>query len=72
VAVEAAALPELVPLVHTDFALSEVWYFDAITGSAGNAAVAYEEYLLGHARWHASPPGRELHRQLRSLVDHLT
>jgi Ser/Thr protein kinase RdoA (MazF antagonist) len=69
--VEAEALPGLVALVHTDFALSEVWYFDAITRSPDNAAVAYEDYLLGHARWHAGPDGRALHRHLRTLLDHV-
>jgi hypothetical protein len=68
---EAAALTELLPLVHTDFALSELWYFDAVTRSPDNAAIAYEDYLLGHARWHAGPAGRALHSHLRALVDRL-
>jgi Ser/Thr protein kinase RdoA (MazF antagonist) len=70
--VEAAALPELLPLVHVDFALSEVWYYAALTGSPVNAAVAYEAYLLGHARWHSAPRGRGLRDHLTEVLSRLT
>ncbi|KGI77973.1 phosphotransferase enzyme family protein [Oleiagrimonas soli] len=53
------ALAELLPLVHVEFALSEVEYFQAVTGSTANADVAYDTFLLGHTRWfdsaHAQP-----------------
>lgn len=62
---EATALPELLPLVHVEFALSEMAYFHGVTGSGANADVAYETYLLGHARWHAGPDGEALRRRLR-------
>ena len=57
---DAAALAALVPLVHVEFALSELAYFDRVTGSAQHAQLAYDGYLLGHARWFASEPGTEL------------
>jgi Ser/Thr protein kinase RdoA (MazF antagonist) len=62
---DRAALAALLPLVHVEFALSEVGYYAAVVGSAANAAVAYEDYLLGHARWWAGPAGQ----QLRAHVD---
>jgi hypothetical protein len=70
--VEAAALPELVAIVHVEFALSELGYFHGVTRSVDNAEVAYETYLLGHARWHSGDRGRELRRHLESLAGRLT
>jgi Ser/Thr protein kinase RdoA (MazF antagonist) len=66
--VEAAALPELVAVVHVEFALSEVGYYAGITGSPANAEVAYETYLLGHARWHAGPDGQALRQHLQTYA----
>jgi Ser/Thr protein kinase RdoA (MazF antagonist) len=53
-------LADLLPLVHVDFALSEVEYFHAITGSHANADVAYDTFLRGHAAWFSTPSGRAL------------
>ena len=66
--VEAAALPELVPIVHTEFALSEVGYYAGVTESDSNAEIAYSTYLLGHARWHAGPDGQELRQHLQTYA----
>ncbi len=52
-----AVLADLLPLVHIDFALSEVEYFHAITGSRVNADVAWETFLLGHAAWFRTHAG---------------
>lgn len=57
---ERALLVALLPLVHVEFAFSEVAYFGTLLKDAASAEVAYTEYLLGHARWFASPEGREL------------
>ncbi len=54
---ERAALRHLLPIVHVDFALSELGYFHGVTRSAANAEAAYTDFLLGHARWFASPEG---------------
>ncbi|MDX6212933.1 MAG: hypothetical protein QOF82_2020 [Frankiales bacterium] len=70
--VEAVALPELLAVVHVEFALSELGYFHGVTHSAENAQVAYEDYLLGHARWHAGPEGRSLRRHLQSVLSRLS
>lgn len=61
-------LADLLPLVHLEFALSEVEYFHAITGSPDNAAVAYDVFLLGHARWFASAPGQALLQAIRATA----
>jgi Ser/Thr protein kinase RdoA (MazF antagonist) len=53
-------LADLLPVVHLDFALSEVEYFQGVTGSSANADVAYHTFLLGHADWFAGPRGRAL------------
>jgi Ser/Thr protein kinase RdoA (MazF antagonist) len=61
-------LADLLPLVHVDFALSEVEYFHAVTGSRANADVAYDTFLLGHAAWFATPPGQTLLHSIRAVA----
>ena len=63
-AAEAMALPEVFPVVHVEYALSEVEYFAHVVGSAANADLAYDGYLLGHAAWFATPDGA-------AVLDHL-
>jgi len=58
-------LADLLPLVHVDFALSEVEYFHSITGSRANADVAYDTFLIGHAAWFGTPPGQALLKTIR-------
>lgn len=57
---ERALLVAFMPLVHVEFAFSEVAYFGALLKDAASAEVAYTEYLLDHARWFASREGRAL------------
>jgi Ser/Thr protein kinase RdoA (MazF antagonist) len=59
-AAQVHLLADLLPLVHVDFALSEVEYFHGITGSTANADVAYHDFLLGHAQWFRSRDGQAL------------
>jgi Ser/Thr protein kinase RdoA (MazF antagonist) len=61
---EAAALPEVFPVVHVEYALSEVEYFASVVSSPANADLAYDGYLLGHAAWFATPAGA-------AVLDHL-
>ena len=63
---EQDALAALLPLVHVGFALSELAYFHGVTRSADNAELAYDGYLLGHARWFGSPPGTALLDRVRT------
>lgn len=58
-------LAALLPLVHVDFALSEVAYFQDIVGSTASADVAYYAYLLGHLRWFAGTEGQRLLGHIR-------
>ncbi|WP_211461962.1 phosphotransferase enzyme family protein [Collimonas silvisoli] len=63
-ALEAAALAALLPVVHAEFALSELAYFHGVQKSAENSALAYDTYFLGHAEWFNSDAGEY-------LLDHL-
>jgi len=66
---ELAALPLLLPVVHTEYALSEVEYFASVVRSPGNADLAYHTYLIGHARWFGTPEGRALVSHLQRRAD---
>jgi hypothetical protein len=48
------------PLVHAEFALSEVDYFHGIVCSAENADLAYDGFFLGYAEWFKGPAGERL------------
>ncbi|WP_194906952.1 phosphotransferase enzyme family protein [Catenulispora rubra] len=52
-AAESAALPNLFPLCHAEYELSEIDYFLSVVpgGSEKNAEIAYRDWLLGHAKW---------------------
>ncbi|MCY0389667.1 phosphotransferase [Robbsia sp. Bb-Pol-6] len=63
-AADYRALVALLPIVHTEFALSEVAYFDGILDLPAEAEAAYSSYLLGHAQWFGEPAGRALLTQL--------
>lgn len=52
------AIAGLLPLVHVDFALSEVEYFEGITRRRDHADVAWHTFLHGHAAWFATPHGQ--------------
>ena len=62
---ELGALPLLLPIVHIEYALSEVEYFAHVVQSPENAELAYHTYLVGHARWFGTPEGRALLSDLR-------
>ncbi|KAF1051328.1 MAG: Homoserine kinase [Stenotrophomonas maltophilia] len=55
----------LLPLVHGDFALSEVIYFHGIVQAPANTALAYDGYLIGHTRWFLEAAGQRLLEHLR-------
>lgn len=63
--IEWATLPALLPVVHLEYALSEVEYFSAVIGSAANADLSYDTYLIGHTQWFEGPDGSELVDLLR-------
>ena len=57
---EVAALPEVLPVVHLEYALSEIEYFADVVASPGLAGLAYDTYLIGHTRWFAGPEAAAL------------
>lgn len=61
-------LADLLPMVHFDFALSEVEYFEGVTGSTANADVAWQPFMLGHPEWFASHHGQTLLQALRAAA----
>ena len=67
-AADVHLLADLLPLVHVDFALSEVEYFHASTRSPHAADVAYDTFLLGHAAWFGTPAGRVLLDAIRAAA----
>ncbi len=67
-AAQVHLLADLLPLVHFDFALSEVEYFNGATGSTADADVAYHTFLLGHAQWFRSADGQALLAALHSAA----
>ena len=63
--VESAALIAVLPVVHLEFALSEVEYFADVVNSVTNTDLAYNGYLIGHARWFQEARGAELIEHLQ-------
>lgn len=57
---ELDLLVNLLPIVHLDFALSEVEYFEGVTRRRDHADVAYHTFLRGHAAWFETPHGERL------------
>lgn len=62
---ELAALVAVLPIVHLEYALSEIEYFAEVVRSPVNADLAYDAYLIGHSRWYEEAAGSELLEYLR-------
>jgi hypothetical protein len=56
-------------LCHAEFALSEADYFLGVLHSEEKAKMAYDGWLVGHARWFTSGPGHELLDALRRRAE---
>jgi len=61
---DLGALAAMLPIVHTEFALSEVGYFETFLRSSETAAIAYDGYLLDHTHYFTSGRGA-------ALIEHL-
>ncbi len=61
---EIATIVRLLPLVHLEFALSEVDYFTDVVADPASAALAWDGYLVGHAEWFLSAPGQVFLRRI--------
>ena len=57
---EAFALAPMTALCHAKFALSEAEYFLVALRSNEKARMAYDGWLVGHARWFRNSAGRKL------------
>jgi Ser/Thr protein kinase RdoA (MazF antagonist) len=57
---EAATLAPMTALCHAEFALSEADYFLGVLHSQEKASMAYDGWLVGHARWFRSTSGDRL------------
>jgi Ser/Thr protein kinase RdoA (MazF antagonist) len=57
---EAAALAPMTALCHAEFALSEAEYFLGVLNSEEKGPLAYDGWLVGHARWFHSATGKSL------------
>jgi Ser/Thr protein kinase RdoA (MazF antagonist) len=62
---EAASLAPMTALCHAEFALSEADYFLGVLHSEQKARMAYDGWLVGHARWFRDVAGRRLLDALR-------
>ncbi|WP_194829580.1 phosphotransferase enzyme family protein [Nocardia sp. XZ_19_231] len=67
-AAEQNLLPDLLPLVHIGYELSEIDYFLTVSHDPHNAEIAYHDWLLGHLRWYEAGEGRELRAAIRDLA----
>ena len=56
---EIDTLVRLLPLVHIEFALSEIDYFAGVLADRESAALAWDDYLVGHAEWFLTAAGRD-------------
>lgn len=59
----------MLALCHVEFALSEAEYFLGVLHSEESARMAYEGWLVGHAKWFHSQAGRHLLDTLRRWAD---
>ncbi|MFD4461295.1 phosphotransferase enzyme family protein [Nocardia sp. NPDC058480] len=64
---EQNLLPDLLPLIHIGYELSEIDYFLTVAHDPRNAEIAYHDWLLGHLRWYEAAEGRELCHVIRDL-----
>ncbi len=58
----------LLPLVHVEFALSEVDYFAGVLADRDSATLAWEGYLVGHAEWFLARQGQDFLGRMRSAA----
>jgi len=61
---DLTTIVRLVPLVHVEFALSEIDYFTSVVADPASAALAWDGYLIGHADWFRSAAGQDFLRAI--------
>ncbi|QDH17141.1 phosphotransferase enzyme family protein [Swingsia samuiensis] len=65
---ECHLLIHFLPLVHLEFALSEVSYYDQLVLDSLSADSAYYDYLLGHGEWFSSSTGQAFLEELKNIL----
>ena len=63
---QRALLAGVLPLVHVDFALSEMDYFLDVLHSSEQADIGWNDFLLGHAAWFDTAPAHALLDAIRT------
>lgn len=62
-------LPDLLKIVHLDFAFSELEYFIGITKNLKHADAAYYDWILSHTYWFTSEYGQKFTEYLTYLIN---
>ncbi|MEB3754883.1 phosphotransferase enzyme family protein [Acinetobacter sp. MD2(2019)] len=61
-------VPDLLTIVHVDFAMSELEYFVAITHNLSHADAAYQDWLIAHTAWFFRVQGQQFKQKLARLI----
>lgn len=67
--VERAGLVAILPIVHVEYALSEIEYFCDVIHAMDLADVAYHAFLLGHCAWFKEATGSRFLADLRAHLE---
>ncbi|MFT4021419.1 MAG: phosphotransferase [Acinetobacter sp.] len=62
-------VPQLLPIVHVDFAISELEYFMGITHNVNHADAAYFDWLIGHTQWFVGEQGQAFLARLTAQIE---
>jgi Ser/Thr protein kinase RdoA (MazF antagonist) len=65
---EIETVVRILPLVHIEFALSEIAYFAGVLGDPAAAMHAWDAYVIGHAQWFLSAPGQDFLAQVGAVA----
>lgn len=65
---QLSIVPDLLTIVHVDFAISELEYFVQITQNLQHADSAYYDWFIGHLQWFLSPQGEVLRVKLTEFI----
>lgn len=65
---DVETIVRLLPLIHIEFALSEIDYFNGVLGEPDHATLAWDGYLLGHAEYFLSVPGQDFLRRIETMA----
>ena len=64
---DVATIARLLPLVHVEFALSEIDYFAGVVADPESATLAWDGYLVGHADWFLLDAGQAFLDRIGSM-----